>query len=95
MTFWFPTLFILGLLLAFLLLIFNIDILLQLYFVYFVIIFLTATIQNKSIKIGYLSVIAVWKQFYGYGRGFLESFIKVGLLKRKPQEAFPRMFFKV
>ena len=95
LTFWFTTLFILGLLLAFLLLIFNIDILLQLYFVYFVIIFLTATIQNKSIKIGYLSVIAVWKQFYGYGRGFLESFIKVGLLKRKPQEAFPRMFFKV
>ncbi|MTH14578.1 glycosyltransferase [Flavobacterium sp. LC2016-01] len=95
LTFFFPTFFMFGLLLAFLLLIFNIDILLQLYFVYFVIIFLTASIQNKSIKIGYLSVIAVWKQFYGYGTGFLESYVKVILLKRKPQEAFPRMFFKV
>ncbi|MDQ6529111.1 glycosyltransferase [Flavobacterium sp. LHD-85] len=95
LTFFFPTLFILGLLLAFLLLIFNIDILLQLYFVYFVIIFLTASIQNKSIKIGYLSVIAVWKQFYGYGTGFLKSYVKVILLKKKPQEAFPRMFFKL
>jgi hypothetical protein len=85
----------LGLLLAFLLLIFSIDILLQLYFVYFVIIFLTSSIQNKSIKIGYLSVVAVWKQFYGYGIGFLESFIKIIILKKKPQEAFPRMFFKV
>ncbi len=95
LTFFFPTVFLSGLLLAFLLLIFNIDILLQIYFVYFVIIFLTASIQNKSIKIGYLSVIAVWKQFYGYGIGFLESFIKIILLKKKPQEAFPRMFFKV
>jgi len=95
LTFFFPTVFLSGLLLAFLLLIFNIDILLQIYFVYFVIIFFTASIQNKSIKIGYLSVIAVWKQFYGYGIGFLESFIKIILLKKKPQEAFPRMFFKV
>jgi len=95
LTFFFPTVFLSGLLLAFLLLIFNIDILLQIYFVYFVMIFFTASIQNKSIKIGYLSVIAVWKQFYGYGIGFLESFIKIILLKKKPQEAFPRMFFKV
>jgi hypothetical protein len=42
-----------------------------------------------------LSVIAVWKQFYGYGTGFLESFVKIILLKKKPQEAFPRMFFKI
>jgi hypothetical protein len=28
-----------------------------------------------------LSVIAVWKQFYGYG-GFMESFLKVIILKQ-------------
>jgi glycosyltransferase involved in cell wall biosynthesis len=95
LTFFLPTSFMLGLLLAFLLLIFNLDFLLQIYFVYFVIIFLTSSIKNKSIKIGYLSVIAVWKQFYGYGTGFLESFVKIILLKKKPQEAFPRMFFKI
>ncbi|KFF17081.1 glycosyltransferase [Flavobacterium hydatis] len=95
LTFFFPTAFILGLVLAVILLIFNIDILLQLYFVYFIIIFIVSTIQNKSLKIGYLSVIAVWKQFYGYGIGFLESFIKIIILKKKPQEAFPGLFFKI
>jgi hypothetical protein len=55
---------------------------------------LLSSIQNKSIKIGYLSIIAVWKQFYGYGMGFLESYIKVIILKQKPQEAFPGLFFK-
>jgi glycosyltransferase involved in cell wall biosynthesis len=95
LTFFFPTFFILGLVAAVILLIFNIDLLLQLYFVYFVVIFIVASIQNKSLKIGYLSVIAVWKQFYGYGIGFLESFIKIIVLKRKPQEAFPGLFFKI
>ncbi|MEA9412306.1 glycosyltransferase [Flavobacterium sp. PL02] len=96
LTFFFPTCFILGLVLAvIILLFFNIDILLQLYFVYFVMIFIVSTIQNKSLKIGFLSVIAVWKQFYGYGIGFLESFIKIIILKKKPQEAFPGLFFKI
>jgi len=95
LTFFFPTFFMLGLLLAFLLLILNIDILLQIYFVYFVIIFLTSSVTTKSFKIGYLSVIAVWKQFYGYGIGFLESFVKIIILKRKPQKAFPNMFFRI
>jgi hypothetical protein len=40
-------------------------------------------------------MIAVWKQFWGYGTGFLVSFVKVVLLKQKPQEVFPELFFKV
>ncbi len=95
LTFFFPTFFILGLILAVILLIFNIDIFLQLYFIYFFMIFIVASIQNKNLKIGFLSVIAVWKQFYGYGIGFLESFIKIIILKKKPQEAFPGLFFKI
>ncbi|HEY6142590.1 MAG TPA: glycosyl transferase family 2, partial [Flavobacterium sp.] len=35
-----------------------------------------------------------WKQFFGYGTGFLESFIKIIILNQKPQEAFPELFFK-
>jgi hypothetical protein len=54
----------------------------------------TSSIQNRSVRIGYLSLIAVWKQFYGYGLGFLESYIKVIVLKRKPEVAFPNLFFK-
>jgi glycosyltransferase involved in cell wall biosynthesis len=94
LTFFFPTFFIIGFFVSLLLLVFNQDFLLKFYFGYFLALFLLSSIQNKSIKIGFLSIIAVWKQFYGYGTGFLESYIKVILLKQNPQEAFPGLFFK-
>jgi glycosyltransferase involved in cell wall biosynthesis len=94
LTFFFPTAFIIGLAFAVVLLIFTFDLLLQLYFAYFLALFLVSTFQNKSFKIGALSVKAVWKQFFGYGTGFLESFIKIIILNQKPQEAFPELFFK-
>jgi len=95
LTFFFPTFFIIGFFVSLILLVFNQDFLLKFYFTYFVALFLLSSIQNKSIKIGYLSIIATWKQFYGYGIGFLESFVKVIILKEKPQEAFPELFFKI
>ncbi|MGA9638293.1 glycosyltransferase [Flavobacterium sp.] len=94
LTFFFPSLFIIGFYIALILLIFANDYLLKLYFVYFVILFITSTIKNKNPKIGYLSVVAAWKQFYGYGMGFIESYIKVIVLGQKPQAAFPELFFK-
>ncbi|MFE3867183.1 glycosyltransferase [Flavobacterium sp. LS2P90] len=94
-TFFFPTFFLIGFILAIVLLVFNQDLLLKFYFGYFLVLFLVSTYQNKSLKIGYLSLIAVWKQFYGYGTGFLQSFVKIIVLKQKPQEAFPELFFKV
>lgn len=94
-TFFFPTFFLIGFVLAIVLLIFNQDLLLKVYFAYFLVLFLVSSYQNKSLKIGYLSLIAVWKQFYGYGRGFLESFVKIIVLKQNPQKAFPELFFKV
>ncbi len=94
LTFFFPSIFIIGFAFALVLLVFNFDLLLQLYFVYFLALFLVSTYQNKSFKIGLLSIKAVWKQFYGYGTGFLESFIKVIILNQKPEEAFPELFFK-
>jgi glycosyltransferase involved in cell wall biosynthesis len=94
LTFFFPTVFIIGLFFAVLLLIFNFDLLLQLYFVYFLALFSVSSYQNKSFKIGLLSIKAVWKQFFGYGTGFLESFTKIIILNQKPEEAFPELFFK-
>lgn len=94
LTFFFPSVFIVGLLFAVILLIFTYDILLQLYFVYFLMIFLVSSYKNKSFKVGLLSIKAVWKQFYGYGTGFIESFIKVIILNQNPQGAFPELFYK-
>lgn len=95
LTFFFPSVFIIGFGLAVLLLVFTYDVLLKLYFIYFLILFIVSAYQNKSLKIGYLSIVAVWKQFYGYGTGFIESYIKVIVLKQKPEIAFPELFFKV
>ncbi|MFC5683369.1 glycosyltransferase family 2 protein [Flavobacterium sp. MAHUQ-51] len=95
LTFFFPTFFVIGLALSVALLVFTYDFLAKLYCVYFFMIFLVSTYQNRSVKIGYLSVTAVWKQFLGYGMGFMESYYKVIILKQKPEVAFPNLFFNV
>jgi glycosyltransferase involved in cell wall biosynthesis len=95
LTFFFPTLFILGLFVSVLLLLFGLTLPILCYGFYYLLLFISATLQYKSIEIGALALIAVTKQFLGYGLGFLNSFIKIKLLKQKPQEAFPELFFKV
>jgi glycosyltransferase involved in cell wall biosynthesis len=95
-TYFFPSLFVIGFFYSIgLLLFFNFDLLLQLYFIYFLILFLVSSYKNKSIKIGYLSLIAVWKQFFGYGIGFMKSYFQITILKRSPQEVFPELFFEI
>ena len=93
-TYFFPSLFVIGFVFSLILIFFLQDLLLKLYFLYFVIIFIVSSILNKSIIIGYLSVIAVWKQFFGYGIGFMISFYKINLLKKNPEIEFPELFFK-
>jgi glycosyltransferase involved in cell wall biosynthesis len=95
LTFLFPTFFIIGIYFSIIFLAFGYIFPTLSYLFYFLLIFLTATIQNQSFNIGFLSIIAVSKQFFGYGRGFLESYIKINLLKQKPEVAFPELFFKV
>ncbi len=95
LTFFFPTLFILGFAFSVFLFLFGISFPILCYALYYLLIFVFATIQSKSLEIGFLAVIAVTKQFFGYGRGFLESFIKIKIKKQKPEEAFPELFFKV
>ncbi len=94
LTYWFPSLFVIGFYMSVLLLIFAEDLPLKLYFIYFFLVLVFSTVKNKSVKIGFLSIIAVWRQFMGYGHGFLESFVKLRVLKKKPEEAFPELFFK-
>lgn len=93
-TFWFPSLFLLGFLFSVLLLGFKIPHFLGLYIIYFTILFLVSLFVNKSLKIALYSVYAAIIQFYGYGKGFLLSFYKIFILKQKPEEAFPELFFK-
>jgi dephospho-CoA kinase len=94
-TYWFPSFFVIGFIISVGLLVVLFDWFLKFYFLYFVIIFIISSFQNRNPIVGFLSVVAVWKQFFGYGVGFLESFFKINILKQKPKEAFPELFFEV
>jgi glycosyltransferase involved in cell wall biosynthesis len=92
-TFWFPSLFLLGFIFSCIVAALGYFQFLWLYFLYFFICFLFSTFENKSMRIGVLSTFAVAIQFWGYGTGFLESFIKINILKKKPEDVFPELFF--
>jgi len=93
-TFWFPSLFLLGFLFSILFLEFKFPYFLYLYFLYFTILCISSFVSTKSFKIALYSVYAAIIQFYGYGKGFLLSFYKIFILKQEPQKAFPELFFK-
>lgn len=93
-TFWFPSLFLVGFIFSILLSFFNFFYFLSFYLLYFVLLFVTSLLVNKSFKIAFYSVYAAIIQFYGYGKGFLLSFYKIFILKQEPQIAFPELFFK-
>lgn len=94
-TFWFPTLFLIGFLFATFIAIFNFPYFIYVYGFYFLMLFITSLKQNKSIEIAFYSLVATIIQFYGYGKGFLLSFFKIHILKQKPEIAFPKLFFKI
>lgn len=91
-TYWFPSIFVIGLLSASLLFIFNSYVLLYVYALYFLGIFVDSLFLTKSIPVALTSIFATIVQFLGYGLGFLRSFFRVSVLQKTKQEAFPRMF---
>ena len=55
---------------------------------------LDATIQNRSLKIGAISVAAAFVQLTGYGSGFIEAWWKRCLLGKDEFHAFEKTFYK-
>jgi len=94
LTYWFPSFFICGLLIALVLVVFGINFALACYAFYFLIVFILATIKEKSLLIGIMAVYAVVVQFLGYGRGFIISYVNVHILKKDALQTFPQLFFK-
>lgn len=94
LTFWFPSLFLVGWIFSvvcrFLL---GINIFLSIYVLYFLVIFIHSTIRYRSCYIGGLSVLTTLVQMFSYGRGFLESWFRLNLLRKPAKEAFPKHFY--
>ena len=93
-TYWFPSLFSLGLILAIILSFYHFKVLLFVYVLYFGLAFVLAILKTKNILIAIQAMLAICIQFFGYGYGFIKSTILVGLLNKKPEEQFPELFFK-
>ncbi len=93
LTYWFPTFFCVGVIVSFLLALASYYLPLFLLGVYVLLLFFEALFTYKSLKIALMSVWAMCIQFYGYGKGFLESYIKIMLFKKSPQKVFPELFF--
>lgn len=93
LTFWFPSLFFIGELIGAILM-FTVKnyIIIGFYSLYFFLIFIFSTKQNKSANVGLLSVLTTSTQFMYYGLGFLVSQFKLNILRKKPEKVFPTHF---
>ncbi|HBC03091.1 MAG TPA: glycosyl transferase family 2, partial [Aequorivita sp.] len=93
-TYWFPTIFVIFVLLTLLLSIIVSPLFLVPVTLYLILLLVDSSLRNKSIYIGILSIKAVFVQFFGYGIAFAMSTIFINFLKKDPQKQFPFLFFK-
>ena len=93
-TFWFPSLFVFFVLASIITSVFVNSFLSLPLLLYLALIFSDSTIENKSLSVGFLSVFALFVQFFGYGLAFLKSTFYTKWLGRDPETQFPKMFFK-
>jgi glycosyltransferase, family 2 len=94
LTFWLPTCFALGLCGTILLAFFGHIAPLLVYASYFILIGWDSARENRSVKIGFLSVWALLVQFFSYGWGFLRATLKIAFVKKSIETLFPHLFFK-
>lgn len=93
LTFWFPTFFVFFSVISVIAGLFVNAIFLVPLLLYVLLIFIGSLVENKSIRIAGMTVLAVFVQFFGYGLGFLKSTFYVRWLNKEPQEIFPHLFF--
>ena len=93
-TYWFPTLFSLGLVISLILWVFETKFFIMLYTFYFVLAFLIALRSTKNMLVSVLALLAILIQFFGYGYGFLKSTLAINVFKNNPEAYFPNLFFK-
>lgn len=94
LTYWFPSIFSLGLLLGICLLFWNIWWPIACFTMYFGMVLLDALFKTKSIIIAVMALFATIVQFFGYGFGFLKSTLYINSTKTTPEKIFPNLFFK-
>lgn len=92
-TFFFPSVFILGFIVSLMLSFVGLPYFIWLYLIYFLIAFVSAFIKYKSFNVAFYSIIAIFIQFSGYGFAFLQSYYHCILTDKNPQKKYPFLFF--
>ena len=94
LTYWFPTLFTLGLMASCMLSIIGFHWFLWGYGLYFLAAMIGAFRTSSSISVAFLVLPAIVIQFFGYGFGFLKATLKLRLSSKNETELFPNLFFR-
>ncbi|NRB82427.1 MAG: glycosyltransferase [Winogradskyella sp.] len=93
LVYWFPTLFVFGLLAAIVFAGLKIWLPLYIFGFYFATAFVLSLLATGNVIVSIQAIIAIIVQFFGYGYGFLKSTLKLVVLKQEPKKAFPDLFF--
>jgi glycosyltransferase involved in cell wall biosynthesis len=93
LTFWFPTLFMVFSVVSVVLAVVIAPVYIMPLALYLLAILVESSLTNRSLTIGFYSVLAVFVQFYGYGWAFLSSTWKVRIRNIEPRKAYPELFF--
>lgn len=93
LTYWFPTLFVIGVLISVLLAFISDPLFLLPLLMYCLLVLFDASIKTSSLKVGLLAVLVLFVQFSGYGLAFLTSTFMIRLLGRDPEQTYPELFF--
>lgn len=95
LTFWLPSLFLLGLIFAIGFgILFKSLLFLWVYIIYGGVLFFNALLVTKDLSVSLLAVMAAFIQFTGYGYNFLKSTIKIAINSKPANILFPELFFK-
>ncbi|SDE39593.1 glycosyltransferase [Riemerella columbipharyngis] len=94
-TFWFPSFFLMGYIIGLIhYFVWSYGFILSMYGLYTMVIFFHALLRTKNISIAAMAVTTAFIQMFSYGYGFLKSWIKLNILKEKPEDAFPGHFYR-
>ncbi len=94
LTYWFPAVFSLGLMLSSVLSILGFHWFLVVYGLYFLAAMIGAFRTTNNIIVAFLVLPAIVIQFFGYGFGFLKATLKLGLSSKNEIQLFPKLFFR-
>lgn len=95
LSYWFPSFFLLGFILAIVhSFFFHFPWTLMFYGLYTLMIFVHSLWTVRNISVAYLALQVTYVQMFSYGYGFLESFVKINLLRKDYRKAFPKHFYQ-